>query len=325
MQHSANTFFVYETGLVSFRPRLSNWLLNFVLGRWHNGRLGILSIRESTLSRIETETSAEQRNRKTAIFNPVWLESIVDIAVAAGDAIMTVYATDDFTIDVKSDDSPVTAADLASHNVIVAALAKLTPNIPVMSEESTTIAWDERKQWQSYWLIDPLDGTKEFIKRNGEFTVNIAFIHQGRAIAGVVYAPVLDKCYFGSHDGGAWLKQAGTQRPLVKIDLDKQTVPRVVGSRSHISPGLQTYLQALGEHEMKSVGSSLKFCLLAEGEADIYPRLGLTSEWDTAAAQAVLESAGGKVLQYGSETALDYNQKSDILNPYFIAYAPHWV
>ncbi|MCL1051707.1 3'(2'),5'-bisphosphate nucleotidase CysQ [Shewanella abyssi] len=252
------------------------------------------------------------------------MESIVDIAVAAGDAIMTIYATGDFAVEIKTDDSPVTAADLASHNVIAAALAKLTPNIPVMSEESTTVTWDERKQWQSYWLIDPLDGTKEFIKRNGEFTVNIAFIHRGRAIAGVVYAPVLDKCYFGNHGAGAWLKQAGTQRPLTKMAANKQALPRVVGSRSHISPGLQTYLKALGEHEMKSVGSSLKFCLLAEGEADIYPRLGLTSEWDTAAAQAVLESAGGKVLQYGSDKALGYNQKSDILNPYFIAYAPHW-
>lgn len=277
------------------------------------------------MSQIEPPTPAENHNRKTEIFNPVWLESIVDIAVAAGDAIMAIYVTDDFAIDVKTDDSPVTVADVASHNVIVAALAKLTPSIPIMSEESTTIAWGERQHWQSYWLIDPLDGTKEFIKKNGEFTVNIAFVHQGRAIAGVVYAPVLDKCYFGSHDAGAWLKHKGTPRRLVKSKADKQAVPRVVGSRSHISPGLQSYLQQLGEHEMKSVGSSLKFCLLAEGEADIYPRLGLTSEWDTAAAQAVLESAGGKVLQYGSEAALDYNQKSDILNPYFIAYAPHWL
>lgn len=274
------------------------------------------------MSQIKTQTSVNTDN--VIGFEPDWLVAIVDIAVAAGDAIMTVYATDDFEVDVKTDDSPVTAADLASHNVIVAALDKLTPTIPVMSEESTTLAWEERKLWQSYWLIDPLDGTKEFIKRNGEFTVNIAFIHQGRAVAGVVYAPVLDKCYFGSLTDGAWLKHAGVEQALVKKSFENKAVPRVVGSRSHISPGLQSYLEALGEHEMKSVGSSLKFCLLAEGEADIYPRLGLTSEWDTAAAQAVLESAGGKVLQYGSEAALDYNQKSDILNPYFIAYAPHW-
>ena len=274
------------------------------------------------MSQIKTKIPVNTDN--VIGFEPDWLGAIVDIAVAAGDAIMTVYATDDFEVDVKTDDSPVTAADLASHNVIVAALDKLTPNIPVMSEESTTLAWEERKLWQSYWLIDPLDGTKEFIKRNGEFTVNIAFIHQGRAVAGVVYAPVLDKCYFGSLTGGAWLKHTGVEQALVKKSFENKTVPRVVGSRSHISPGLQSYLEALGEHEMKSVGSSLKFCLLAEGEADIYPRLGLTSEWDTAAAQAVLESAGGKVLQYGSEAALDYNQKSDILNPYFIAYAPHW-
>lgn len=309
------------SGLVSFRPKVRNWLLNFAESQWHNAQLAIF-YRENTLSQIKTQLSANTDN--VIGFEPDWLVAIVDIASAAGDAIMTVYASDDYEVDVKTDDSPVTAADLASHNVIVAALNKLTPNIPVMSEESTTLAWEERKLWQSYWLIDPLDGTKEFIKRNGEFTVNIAFIHQGRAVAGVVYAPVLDKCYFGSLTGGAWLKNAGVEQALIKKSFENKAVPRVVGSRSHISPGLQSYLAALGEHEMKSVGSSLKFCLLAEGEADIYPRLGLTSEWDTAAAQAVLESAGGKVLQYGSEAALDYNQKSDILNPYFIAYAPHW-
>ncbi|MGS0692246.1 3'(2'),5'-bisphosphate nucleotidase CysQ [Shewanella sp. 0m-4] len=258
------------------------------------------------------------------IFEPQWLASIQDIAIEAGDAIMAIYAKDDLGVITKADDSPVTAADLASHQVIVQRLKQLTPDIPVMSEESTNIDWQERRHWQSYWLIDPLDGTKEFIKRNGEFTVNIAFIQNHRAVAGVVYAPVLDKCFYGSLGSGAWLQQAGSTRPLTKVSQSTSVIPRIVGSRSHVSPGLQAYLQEIGEHEMTSVGSSLKFCLLAEGEADIYPRLGLTSEWDTAAAQAVLESAGGKVMQYDTDVPLDYNQKEDILNPYFIAYAPHW-
>lgn len=237
---------------------------------------------------------------------------------------MAIYKQDDLGVLTKSDDSPVTAADLASHQVIVERLKQLTPDIPVMSEESTDIDWQQRRHWQSYWLIDPLDGTKEFIKRNGEFTVNIAFIHHDTAVAGVVYAPVLDKCFYGELESGAWLKHAGERIELPKVNSSKALVPRIVGSRSHASPGLQAFLQELGEHEMKSVGSSLKFCLLAEGEADIYPRLGLTSEWDTAAAQAVLESAGGRVVQYDTNIPLNYNQKSDILNPYFIAYAPHW-
>ncbi|GIU18188.1 MULTISPECIES: 3'(2'),5'-bisphosphate nucleotidase CysQ [unclassified Shewanella] len=258
------------------------------------------------------------------VFKQEWLSAIVDIATEAGDAIMAIYGEDDLGVVTKADDSPVTAADLASHRVIVERLQQLTPNIPVMSEESTGIDWQQRRHWQAYWLIDPLDGTKEFIKRNGEFTVNIAFIEQDRAVAGVVYAPVLDKCFYGEIESGAWLKYAGAQRRLTKIKDLKTAPPRIVGSRSHLSPGLQTYLEQIGEHEMKSVGSSLKFCLLAEGEADIYPRLGLTSEWDTAAAQAVLESAGGRVLQYDTNTPLNYNQKADILNPYFIAYAPHW-
>ncbi|MCG9730997.1 3'(2'),5'-bisphosphate nucleotidase CysQ [Shewanella sp. Isolate13] len=258
------------------------------------------------------------------IFKQEWLAQLVDIATEAGDAIMAIYAKDDLGVVTKADDSPVTAADLASHRVIVERLAQLTPNIPVMSEESTDIDWQQRRHWQSYWLIDPLDGTKEFIKRNGEFTVNIAFIEGDRAIAGVVYAPVLDKCFYGELSSGAWLKHAGNQIKLPKADSNNSRIPRIVGSRSHASPGLEAYLQEIGEYEIKSVGSSLKFCLLAEGKAEIYPRLGLTSEWDTAAAQAVLESAGGRVLQYDTNIRLNYNQKSDILNPYFIAYAPHW-
>ncbi|GIU25382.1 3'(2'),5'-bisphosphate nucleotidase CysQ [Shewanella colwelliana] len=257
-------------------------------------------------------------------FKQEWLAEIVDIAKEAGQAIMDIYHSDGFAVQTKVDDSPVTAADIASHEVIVARLAALTPDIPVMSEEAANIAWDERKHWHQYWLIDPLDGTKEFIKRNGEFTVNIAFIDSGKAVAGVVYAPVLDKCYYGAISMGAWLV---TDSQIVDLNVSKHSAPetpRVVGSRSHVSPGLERYLVELGAHSMTSIGSSLKFCLLAEGVAEIYPRLGLTSEWDTAAAQAVLESAHGAVINYETGLPLDYNQKENILNPYFIATAKHW-
>ncbi|TVP10624.1 3'(2'),5'-bisphosphate nucleotidase CysQ [Shewanella sp. KCT] len=257
-------------------------------------------------------------------FKQEWLDELVEIAKKAGEAIMQVYGSDQMDIQAKADDSPVTAADLASHKVIVEALARLTPDIPVMSEEAADIPWETRKQWQQYWLIDPLDGTKEFIKRNGEFTVNIAFIDKGHAQAGVVYAPVLDKCYYGAKHYGAWLASADGVTDLNQLAVVAPNVPRIVGSRSHVSPGLAAYLEEIGEHEMTSIGSSLKFCLLAEGKADIYPRLGLTSEWDTAAAQAVLESVGGLVVNADNGKPLDYNQKEDILNPYFIATAKHW-
>lgn len=252
------------------------------------------------------------------------LERIIALAKDAGNAIMQVYATADFGVEVKQDDSPVTAADIASHHVIVAGLSTHFAHIPVMSEEAADISWAERQTWQTYWLIDPLDGTKEFIKRNGEFTVNIALIHQGHAVAGVVYAPVLKKCYSGILGQGAWLEQDGSITPLDISERKIQRPPTVVGSRSHVSPDVAQYLEHVGEHNMLSVGSSLKFCMVAEGQADVYPRLGLTSEWDTAAAQAVLESAGGVVLVYPAMTPLNYNQKETILNPYFIAASRAW-
>ncbi len=257
-------------------------------------------------------------------FTKADLLRVVDIAHAAGDAIMAIYAQEQINVTQKHDASPVTAADLAAHQVIVNALGEQFAGIPVMSEEAADIPWDERRRWQTYWLIDPLDGTKEFIKRNGEFTVNIALIHQGVAIAGVVYAPVLNTVYYGAKHLGAWRADGEQELPL-EGTLAPRLTPIVVSSRSHLSPDVADYLQQMGPHKMLSVGSSLKFCLLAEGKADLYPRLGPTSEWDTAAAQAVLESAGGKVLRYDSGLPLTYNQKSDILNPYFIASAPGWI
>ena len=202
------------------------------------------------------------------VFSKADLQQIVLLAKQAGEAIMQVYAQTDLQIEVKQDDSPVTAADIASHNVIIAGLKQHFADIAVMSEEDADISWAERQTWQTYWLIDPLDGTKEFIKRNGEFTVNIALIHQGQAIAGVVYAPVLDKCYSGIVGQGAWLEHNGTTSILDIRQRPLQTPPVVVGSRSHISPDVAAYLQTIGEHQMLSVGSSLKFCMVAEGQPE---------------------------------------------------------
>ena len=190
------------------------------------------------------------------VFSKTDLQKIVALAKQAGEAIMQVYAQTDLQIEVKQDDSPVTAADIASHNVIVAGLKQHFAEIAVMSEEAADISWAERQMWQTYWLIDPLDGTKEFIKRNGEFTVNIALIHQGKAIAGVVYAPVLGKCYSGIVGQGAWLEHNGQVSVLDISDTAVQSPPIVVGSRSHVSPDVASYLQTIGEHQMLSVGSS---------------------------------------------------------------------
>ncbi|QYK03900.1 3'(2'),5'-bisphosphate nucleotidase CysQ [Shewanella zhangzhouensis] len=250
------------------------------------------------------------------------LDRLGQIARQAGAAIMAVYGQDDVAVTQKSDDSPVTAADLASHTVIIEQLAEAFPHTPVLSEEAV-IDWESRRQWQEYFLIDPLDGTKEFIKRNGEFTVNIALVRDGVAVAGVVFAPVLDTCYLGANGLGAWLERQGEQQPLQGC-AQKREVPVVVGSRSHQSAEMAGYLAELGDHELLSVGSSLKFCMLAEGRADLYPRLGPTSEWDTAAAQAVLESAGGRVVVYGETNPLVYNKKEQLLNPWFMATAPGW-
>ncbi len=247
------------------------------------------------------------------------IEPVIDIAAKASDAILGIYNSGDFGVETKGDDSPLTLADKASHNAIVAALAALTPDIPILSEESNAISWEERSQWQEYWLIDPLDGTKEFIKRNGEFTVNIALIQGHQAVLGVVFVPVQQRCFYGYAGGGAFEQQANGNVRSIQATATAQTPIRVVGSRSHRGELLDAYLAKLGDHEMVPMGSSLKLCLVALGEADVYPRLGLTSEWDTAAAQAVVESAGGKVVQTDG-TPLLYNAKEDILNPHFIVY-----
>ena len=248
------------------------------------------------------------------------IEPIVDIAVDAGKAILEVYATE-FDVQEKSDESPLTQADLASHRRIVAGLTALTPDIPIISEEDGLPEFDERRQWPRYWLIDPLDGTKEFVSRNGEFTVNIALIDANRPVFGVVHVPVQDKTYTGCEGHGAQLRSGGESPVAIRVAERSSAPVRVVGSRSHRGASLDAYLERLGDTDMVPMGSSLKFCVVAEGRADIYPRLGPTSEWDTGAAQAVVEQAGGQVLQLDGKP-LSYNEKPEILNPFFIVVGP---
>jgi len=250
-------------------------------------------------------------------------KSTIGISKEAGAAILEVYDRDeDLAITTKENDSPLTEADLAAHRIIVDALRELTPGLPILSEESRAVSWQERQSWQTYWLVDPLDGTKEFISRNGEFTVNIALIDNGRPVLGVVYVPVKDIIYYGSPDGA--FKEAGGKTEAIqtaRIEDNQQTIA-VVASRSHKGDELESWLERAAarfpQMELVSMGSSLKICLVAEGRADIYPRLALTSEWDTAAAQAVLEAAGG-VLTDTDFNIYRYNQKEDILNPFFFA------
>lgn len=246
------------------------------------------------------------------------LNAVCDIARAAGAAILEVYRTD-FTVARKSDDSPLTDADRAAHDVIVHSLAKLDRDTPVLSEESAPEDHATRRSWSRYWLVDPLDGTKEFLKRNGEFTVNIALVEDHRAVLGVVYAPVLDRAYFGAVDLGAWRDEGGSASQPIAVQRTARSPLKVVGSRSHPAPELADYLAALGPHEITDMGSSLKICLVAEGAADLYPRFGPTSEWDTAAAQAILESAGGRMIDTAGRP-LRYNSKDDLLNPHFLAF-----
>lgn len=245
------------------------------------------------------------------------LNNIIDIAEQAGQAILAIYQNDNFNITSKADTSPLTAADLAAHQIIVQALTALTPDIPVLSEEAADIGWAVRQHWQRYWLVDPLDGTKEFIKRNGEFTVNIALIEQGEPVLGVVHAPVLAKTYYAASGLGAFVKTASDVQKIHVSQASK--VVRVVGSRSHPSPDLAGYLTQFEQHEMVPVGSSLKFCLVAEGAADIYPRFGPTMQWDTAAGHIVALEAGATV-QFAGITSQVY-QRENLLNPNFIVSA----
>ena len=246
------------------------------------------------------------------------MERLIEIAITAGRAILRVYHQD-FSVEHKDDDSPLTAADMASHQAITAGLAELDPDTPVLSEEGADIPFETRSTWQRYWLIDPLDGTREFIKRNGEFTVNIALIENGRPITGVVHVPVSGESYLGQIGVGAWKIDTNGKRTSIRVNERRAATLRVAGSRSHAGDSLLRFLERIGDHEIVSMGSSLKLCLVAEGAADIYPRLGPTSEWDTAAAQAVVEAAGGQVTDTELKP-LRYNTKDSLLNPHFLVF-----
>jgi len=247
------------------------------------------------------------------------LPEVREIARAAGTEILAIYA-EPFTAETKADGSPVTAADHAAHHLILARLRALTPDIPVISEESRETPYAVRRDWPRFWCVDPLDGTREFVKRNGEFSVNIALVEQGQPVLGVVYAPVLDLAYAAYRGGAAAMWKAGTQTPL-HANHYAGGGARVAASRSHRGPDVDEMLRRLeaaqGPCEIVSMGSALKFGLVAEGRADVYPRLGPTGEWDTAAAQCVVEAAGGRVLTLDGKP-LRYNKPS-LLNPWFLA------
>ncbi|OEF99780.1 3'(2'),5'-bisphosphate nucleotidase [Vulcanibacillus modesticaldus] len=267
---------------------------------------------------------------KINIFN------IVQISIKAGNEIIKIYNTD-FNIESKQDKSPLTLADKRSHELIASELKRLYPEIPLLSEEGKGISYDERKNWDYFWLVDPLDGTKEFIKRNGEFTVNIALIHRNKPVIGVIYAPVLDTVYFAKKDLGSYkltnckefllngrdiLSDKGLVSHSMKLPISKEkAITTVIASRSHMSKETEDYINKLrkevGEVEIISAGSSLKLCYIAEGKADVYPRFAPTMEWDTAAGQAIVEQANGIVVDVETNEKLEYN-KENLLNPWFI-------
>lgn len=251
------------------------------------------------------------------------IEYINTIAKEAGALIMEVYSDANFekSIELKGDDSPLTKADTVANAHIVKELKRLYPEIPIISEEEKNLPFEVRKNWSKCWVVDPLDGTKEFIKRNGEFTVNIALVEKNKPILGVIYVPVLDKLYFGEKGKGSFVQEANQEPTPIQCNSFQESDEglRFVCSRSHRTPEVDEYLSKFKNPETLSMGSSLKFMLVAEGKADIYPRLAPTMEWDTCAAQAILEEAGGKVIDQATQNNMVYN-KENLLNNFFIAY-----
>lgn len=243
------------------------------------------------------------------------LDPVLAIAIAAGQEILDVYQSD-FAVSTKDDASPLTQADLRAHRRIIAGLAELTPDIPCLSEEDADIGYDTRRSWTRYWLIDPLDGTKEFVKRNGDFTVNIALIDGHESVLGVVHVPVTGTSYIAAREVGAFVIRDG-QRSAIRTRATPVR-PSLVVTKSHRDAALDAFLANAPAHEQVSRGSSLKFCMVAEGMADFYPRTGPTSEWDTAAAQCLAEVAGATVLRLPDWQPLRYNTKDSLLNPGFV-------
>jgi len=251
------------------------------------------------------------------MLNQIDIQDVVAIAKKAGDSIMQIYGQD-FKVEYKQDNSPLTLVDKIANDIIEDDLNRLSVNFPILSEEGKKFPYKERKYWEYFWLVDPLDGTKEFIKKNDEFTVNIALIHKDTPVLGVVYAPALDVCYWAKQDEGAF--KDGQKLPL-KAANQRDTY-KIVASRSHMSDETQVFIDAINtrkEKELISIGSSLKICLVAEGEADIYPRLGPTMEWDTGAAHAIVDESGKSLERYmnGKYSEHEYN-KENLLNQWFI-------
>ncbi|MDH5257376.1 MAG: 3'(2'),5'-bisphosphate nucleotidase CysQ [Gammaproteobacteria bacterium] len=250
------------------------------------------------------------------------LPSVIKISENASVEILKYYNSD-FSIEEKDDHTPLTSADIAAHQCIVDALKELTPEIPILSEEASNIPFEERKKWNTYWLVDPLDGTREFINKNGEFSVNIALVSDHQPILGVIHVPVNGDCYYATKGNGAYKRSVnGTEKLSVKTTNRDLIV--VAGSRSYRDSSLDGFLKNIGNHEIISMGSSIKSCLVAEGTIDIYPRLGPTSEWDTAAAQCIVEEAGGHITDTTLKP-LRYNTKDVLLNPHFLVFADHTI
>jgi len=248
---------------------------------------------------------------------------VLEIAKDAGDAIMKIYNTN-FEVEYKDDKSPLTAADKAANDIIIAGLKDLSVDIPIISEENKTIDYSERKNWTYCWIVDPLDGTKEFLKRNDEFTVNIALVKDGTLKAGVVYVPVTQEFYYAELDGKAWYKKENEEAQTLTVKQPSDDTVVIMGSRSHMNDDTQQFVEEQKKRyknvEFIAAGSSLKLCKVAQGQAHLYPRFAPTMEWDTAAGQAVVEAAGGKVLRHPEMTPLLYN-KENLLNPYFLVTA----
>jgi|AntDeeMinimDraft_6_1070357.scaffolds.fasta_scaffold01794_4 3'(2'), 5'-bisphosphate nucleotidase len=241
---------------------------------------------------------------------------LLEIAARAGEDIMRFYHHG-YEVTQKADDSPLTEADMASHHRIMEGLKSLDVQFPILSEEAE-VAWEERRTWDAFWLVDPIDGTKDFINQTGEFTVNIALIEDGVPVLGVVTVPALGLEYWGTATSGAF-RRRGREEERLRV-MDPPEEKRVVASKNHMNEETERFIEGLGPHRLVQAGSSLKFCRIAEGEADIYPRIGPTCEWDTGAAQAVLEAAGGRVLTFEGKP-LRYG-KEDVHNPHFVAAGP---
>lgn len=247
------------------------------------------------------------------------LTPALEIGIEAGRAILEIYEGG-FQVEEKADHTPLTEADLAAHQIIEEGLQALTPDLPVITEESASIPFEERRKWKRYWLVDPLDGTREFIRRSGEFTVNIALVEDNEAVLGIIYAPVLGIYYYACRGQGAYKREATNEpKPLQVRRWDGGKATVVCSSATHSGKFLQKFLDNIGEHDVVCLGSALKSCLVAEGKADIYARLGPTSEWDTAAAQCIVEEAGGQITDTQMRP-LRYNTKDSLLNPHFLVF-----